>query len=108
MFVQRRKDTKQQWNLYALRRDAYARNKSRRLFTRVGDNAATVLDVMLEFMAEMLDEAAHRHRRRVAQRADRAALDFARHVHQLGQVRGFALPPHYACEHAVKPARTFA
>src|SRR4030095_1921624 len=44
----------------------------------VGHDALLVIDVMLEFVAEMLDEAPHRQRRRVAQRADRPALDVLR------------------------------
>src|SRR3977135_1227278 len=42
---------------------------------RLGDHAALVIDVVLEFTAEMLDEALHRQRGGVAQRADGAPGD---------------------------------
>src|SRR5258708_3004904 len=53
--------------------------------------AFAVVDVELEFVAEMLDEAFHRQRRGVAQRADRAAGDVIGYGIQPGEVFGAAL-----------------
>ena len=53
---------------------------SLRLFSHVGRNKATfVLYVMRELVAIILDECAHRHRRGVAERANRAPLDVVGH-----------------------------
>ena len=43
------------------------------------DEALLVLDVVLEFGPELLHEGAHRHRGRIAERADGAALDVVGH-----------------------------
>ena len=50
-----------------------------------------MLDVVHELVAEVLEHAAHRHGRRVAERADRAALDVEGHAVQQRQVFGAAL-----------------
>ena len=46
----------------------------------VDDAAALVLDHVLELVAEVLDEALHRPRGGVAERADRVAFDLVRDV----------------------------
>src|SRR5665213_354882 len=50
------------------------------------DEALLVVDVMLEFAAEVLDEALHRQCGGVAQRADRASGDVVGHRHQQVEV----------------------
>src|SRR5207247_2359259 len=44
----------------------------------VGNETALVIDVVLELVAEMLDEALHRQRRGVAERADGSSRDVVR------------------------------
>src|SRR5258708_20873496 len=70
--------------------------------------AFAVVDVELEFVAEMLDEAFHRQRRGVAQRADRAAGDVIGYGIQPGEVFGAALAVLHAMDHAVQPAGPLA
>src|SRR5512140_34944 len=70
--------------------------------------AALVIDVILEFVAEMLDEAFHRQRRRVAQGADGAPGDVVGHVGEHIQVFLPPLAVLYAVHHAVHPAGAFA
>src|SRR5581483_4910517 len=72
------------------------------------DQAFPVLDVMPEFVVEMLDEGAYRHRRGVAQRADGAALDVVRHRIERVQIVGPALAVLDAMDHAIQPAGAFA
>src|SRR4030095_11826066 len=52
-----------------------------------------VIDVILEFVAEILDEALHRQRGGIAQRADRAPRDVVGNRVQRIQVFVAALPP---------------
>ena len=68
-----------------------------------------VLDVMLELVAEMPDEALHRQRRRVAQRADRAARRCCRPPTS-GQIQILlaALAVLDTVDHALQPAGSFA
>src|ERR1039458_3034453 len=47
---------------------------------RHAHHAALVLDVILEFVAEMGDEAFHRQRRRIPERADGSPGDVVGHV----------------------------
>src|SRR5687768_18325667 len=67
-----------------------------------------VLDVMHEFVAIVLDESAHRHRRRVTQRADRAALDVVGDVVQKVEIFELALAVLDTVDHAVEPAGALA
>src|SRR5580765_1587518 len=71
-------------------------------------HAALVIDVILEFRAEMLDEALHRQRRRVAQRADGASGDVVGDVHEEVEVLVLSLAVLDAVHHAVKPAGALA
>ena len=71
-------------------------------------HAGLVLDVVHELVAEVLDHAAHRHRRRVAQRADRAALDVVGHRVEQVEVFRAALAVLDAVDHAPQPAGAFA
>src|SRR5690242_15524352 len=72
------------------------------------DHALLVLDVVHELVAEVLDHGAHRHGRRVAERADRAALDVVGdRVEQL-DVAHAALPVLDAVDHAPQPAGALA
>src|SRR5277367_3456777 len=70
----------------------------------VRHNAALVLDVMQEFVVVVLDEGAHRHGRRVAQRADGAALDVVGHRIEQIEVLKTALTVLDAVDHAIQPA----
>ena len=58
---------------------------SMRTAAYVGNEALLVVDVVLEFVAEVLDEALHRQRRGVAERADRAALRCCRRRNSAGR-----------------------
>src|SRR5690349_12539257 len=51
-----------------------------RLAVRPADQAALVLDVVFEFLVEVLDEALDGQRRGIAQRADRATGDVVGNV----------------------------
>ena len=55
------------------------------------DRAALVLDHVLKFVPEMLQETLHRPRRRIAQRADRVPLDAIGHIEQQAQILAAAL-----------------
>src|SRR5262245_59433695 len=74
----------------------------------VGDEALLVLDVMHELAAEMLDEALHRQRRGVAQRADGAPGDVVGDILEQRQVLHAALPVLDPVHHAVEPAGALA
>src|SRR6266702_6382348 len=71
-------------------------------------HAALVVDVILEFAAEVLDEALHRQRRRIAQRADGAPGDVVGDVREKVEIfiSSFAVldPVH----HPVQPPCAFA
>src|SRR6185295_15305574 len=67
-----------------------------------------VVDVVLEFVAEVLDEALHRQRSGVAQRADGAAGDVVGHRRQQVEVLVAALPVLDAVHDAPQPAGAFA
>src|SRR5690348_9363472 len=79
-----------------------------RLPRGVDNAAATVVDHVFELVAEVLEEALHRPRGGVAERADGVALDAARDVDQQLQVVLVALPRHDPADHAVHPASAFA
>src|SRR5512143_1398569 len=70
--------------------------------------AFLVLDVVRELAAEMLDEALHGHRGRIAERADRAAHDVVgdvrQHVEVLGSPGALLDPVH----HPPQPAGALA
>ena len=74
----------------------------------VDDASALVLDHVLELVAEVLDEALHGPRGRVAERADRVAFDLVRDVDEHVDVGLRALAVDDSREHAVHPARAFA
>src|SRR3546814_18587772 len=67
-----------------------------------------MLDVVCEFVAEVLDETAYRHGGGVAQGATGAAPDVVSDRVQDVQVFWTALALFTARQHAVKPARAFA
>src|SRR5512134_3941652 len=71
------------------------------------DDAAAVLDVVLELVPEMTDEALHRPRRGVAERADGVALDLVGDVDEHVDVGLLALPREDPPERAVEPAGAF-
>src|SRR5450759_4955693 len=71
-------------------------------------HAALVVDVILEFVAEMVDEAFHRQRRRIPQSADGAPGDVVGHVGEQVQVFLPTLAVFYAVDHAVHPAGALA
>src|SRR5437868_6594117 len=70
--------------------------------------AALMLDVVYELVAEMLDEALHRQRGRVAERTDRAAGDVVRHVVEEVEVLHAPCAVLDAVHDAVEPARALA
>src|SRR3981189_221276 len=74
----------------------------------LGDHAALVIDVVLEFAAEMLDEALHRQRGGVAQRADGAPGDVVGDVVEQREVLHPAEAVLDAVHHAVQPASALA
>src|SRR6185437_16970885 len=70
--------------------------------------AVLVLDVVLEFGAEVLDEALHRQCGGVAERADRAAKDVVGDRRQDVQILGAARAVLDPVDHPPQPARAFA
>src|SRR5512139_2527925 len=72
------------------------------------DDAVAVLDVVLELVPEVFDEALHRPRRRVAERTDRVPLDVVRDGDQHVDVLAVPLPRQDPPERAVEPARALA
>src|SRR5512138_3463040 len=83
-------------------------SSSGRVVELLDDAAPAVVDHVLELVAEVLEEALHRPRGGVAERADGVALDAARDVDQQLQVVPVALPGHDPADHAVHPAGAFA
>src|SRR4051812_2573249 len=77
-------------------------------FYLTADKAALVLDVVHELVAEVLEEALHRQRRGVAQRADGAAGDVVGNVIEEREVFHAALAVLDAVHHAVEPAGALA
>src|SRR5512142_1743077 len=67
-------------------------------------HAALVFDVVLELLAEVLQEAAHRHGRRIAEGADGVPLDLAGHVVELVEILRRAVTVLDAMHHARQPA----
>src|SRR5512142_1992695 len=74
----------------------------------LAERAAALLHVAVELGAELLDEALHRHRRRVAQGADGLAADAVRHLHELVHVAPRRVAVLDALEHALHPRRALA
>src|SRR5258705_13060488 len=72
------------------------------------DQALLVIDMVLEFIAIVLDESAHRHRRRIAQRADSAALDVIGDIVQEVKIFSPALAVLDTVDHAIQPAGALA
>src|SRR5512135_315230 len=69
--------------------------------------AALVVDVVLELVAEVLDEALHRQRRRVAERAYRAAGDVVGGRDEHLEILASSLAVLDAVDHAPQPAGAF-
>ena len=71
------------------------------------DETVLVLDVIFEFVPEVLEHAAHRHGRCIAERADRAAHDVLRD--RVQQIQIFLAPESMLdpMHHAIQPARAF-
>src|SRR6185295_12917309 len=83
--------------------------RSRRLRSEVLDDApAAVVDHVLELVPEVLEEALHRPRRRIAERADGVTFDAIRHIEQQAQLLAPALAGDDALQQAVHPAGAFA
>src|SRR5271166_1568201 len=72
------------------------------------DRATLVLDHVLKLGPKMLHETLHGPRRRVAERADRVALDSIGNVDEHRQVLASALPRENPVEHAIEPTRALA
>src|SRR3990170_2613939 len=70
--------------------------------------ALAMLDVVLEFTAEILDEAFHRPGRGIAQCANGTPLDVGGDIRQHVEVLGSSLPVFDAMDHARHPAGAFA
>src|SRR4051794_9223802 len=75
---------------------------------RLDDAAALVLHHVLELVAEVLQEALHGPRGRIAERANRVTFDLVRDVDEHVEVRLGALPLGDSREHTVEPARALA
>src|SRR5262245_10252233 len=71
-------------------------------------HALLVVDVVLEFVAEMLDEALHRQRRGLAERADRAPGDVVRDRRQQIEILVASLAVLDAVDHAPQPPGALA
>src|SRR6187399_3077402 len=74
----------------------------------IGHTTLLVLDVVHEFVAEMLDKALHRQRGSIAQRADGAPGNVVRDVIQQVEVLHPALAMLDTVDHAVEPAGALA
>src|SRR5512135_3752894 len=74
----------------------------------VRHQALLVIDVVLELVAEVLDEALHRERRGVAERADRPSGDVVGDVDQHLEVLVPALAMLDPVDHPPQPAGAFA
>src|SRR5512139_4339092 len=72
------------------------------------DDAVAVLDVMLELVPEVSDEALHRPRGGVAERADGVPFDLVGDVDEHVDVGHAALPRQDPLQRAVEPSRAFA
>src|SRR5690606_19933880 len=72
------------------------------------DAAPAVIDHVLELVAEMLQKALHRPRRRVAERADRMPLDLLRDADERVEVGARPLAFDDSRQHAIEPPRAFA
>src|SRR5215470_16067909 len=70
----------------------------------VRHQAFLVIDVVLELVAEVVDEALHRKRRGVAERADRATGDVVGNRHQQVEILVAALALLDAIDDAPQPA----
>src|SRR5690606_22162116 len=81
---------------------------SRRDVQVLDDAASAVIDHVLEFVPEVLQEALHRPRGGVAERADRVSLDLVRDVDQHVEIRASAFTVDDSAQHAVHPARALA
>src|ERR1700759_5275623 len=79
-----------------------------RLAAQVGgalhDGATLVLDHVLKFRPEMLQETLHRPGRRIAQRTDRVPFDAIGHIEQQAQILAPALPRDNAFQHSIQPS----
>src|ERR1035437_521248 len=71
-------------------------------------HAMLVVDVILEFVAEGVEETLHRQRRRIPEGADGAPGDVVGYVGEQVQVFLPTLAVLYAVHHAVHPAGAFA
>src|SRR5580692_7658649 len=72
------------------------------------DAAAAVIDHVFKFVLEVLEEALHRPRRRIAQGADGMALDAIGDIQQQPQILAASLAGENPFQHAVHPARSLA
>src|SRR3954452_22605724 len=77
-------------------------------FDFTGDEAPLVLNVVHELVAEMLEEALHRQRRSIAERADGASGDVVGDVVEKREVFHAPLAVLDAVHHAIEPARALA
>jgi len=71
------------------------------------DEAGLVFNVVLEFAAEMLEEALHRQGRGIAEGADRAPHDIAQHAVQQIQILQLAQTVFDAMDNLVHPGSAF-
>ena len=72
------------------------------------DQATPFVDVIVEFVAEMLDETVDRHRRGIAESANGVALDVMREIHQLVEIVLAPASVLDAAYRAMQPAGAFA
>src|SRR5579859_7688299 len=85
---------------------ALTRVQRRSVSAQDAHQTGLVVDVVLELIAEMRDEALHRQRGRIAQRADGATGDVVGHVGEQVEVLVPALAVLDPVHHPVQPARS--
>src|ERR1700733_11479236 len=74
---------------------------------RVDDAAATVVNHVFKLVAEVLEEALYRPSRRIAERADRVALDAIGDVEEQIELLAARRAGKHTPQEAVHPAGTF-
>src|SRR5579883_3392041 len=89
-------------------RPGIAQRSCRNRSLLLDDATAAVVDHVFELVGVVLDEALHRPRRRIAERADRVALDVIRDVDEQAEVLAPALPGQDALQHPVEPPGALA
>src|SRR5210317_164558 len=72
------------------------------------NNAATMLNIVFEFVAVVVNETLYRPCRRIAKRADRMSLDLVRDIHEHIHIGRLATTRQNPSYHAIHPAGALA